>query len=190
MYFSLSLLYLCLLYSVSVCLFLCLIHFFFYLSFLSSFVFSFIFSSCLLLIFLLSFLLVFFLFFFRHPDRTCEVLEVKCHSPFMENRPYNNYNNKGDSNSSSNSSSSSQGKGTYAVKEGLSILDRGPADSVATWHIPQLQLHILCAGRYPIISYYIIFYHILLYDLAFANLCADRSICLVSVYMCMCLSVC
>jgi hypothetical protein len=28
----------------------------------------------------------------------------------------------------------------------LTISDRGPAATVATWHIPQLQLHILCAG--------------------------------------------
>ena len=120
------------LYSISVFFTPCLCACFY-----AWFIFSFISPFCLLLFFLLSFLSVFFCFFFylfflssyfsffRHPDGTCEVLEVKCHTPFMENRPYKNYNNKGDS----NSSSSSQGKGTYAVKEGLSISDRGPADS-------------------------------------------------------------
>ena len=106
-------------------------------------------SSCLVSLFACVYLYLFismspscFISFLRHPDGSCEVLEVKCHSPFMENRPYNNYNNNGN-----NGNSSSQARGTNAIKEGLSISDRGPADSVATWHIPQLQLHILCAGK-------------------------------------------
>ena len=113
----------------------------------------------------------------RHPDGTCEVLEVKCHSPFIENR-YNYYNNSSSSSSNGNNSNSSSdnrinasygsstggrggrggrgaggagrgggGRGDDRDREGLSISDRGPADSVATWHIPQLQLHILCAGK-------------------------------------------
>ena len=107
-------------------------------------------SSCLVSLFACVYLYLFismspscFISFLRHPDGSCEVLEVKCHSPFMENRPYNNYNN----NNGNNGNSSSQARGTNAIKEGLSISDRGPADSVATWHIPQLQLHILCAGK-------------------------------------------
>jgi hypothetical protein len=65
----------------------------------------------------------------------------------MENRypPTNNNNNNG--------SSSNGGRGNYRDDRdrnqgGLTISDRGPAATVATWHIPQLQLHILCAGRY------------------------------------------
>ena len=79
----------------------------------------------------------------RHPDGTCEVLEVKCHSPFIEMRYYNNNNNNSSSSNSNNRSSSG---GRDSPPGGLSISDRGAADSVATWHIPQLQLHILCAG--------------------------------------------
>ena len=99
----------------------------------------------------------------RHPDGTCEVLEVKCHSPFMEIRQYDNYrtnptngSNSGRGNSSSNNGSSGgrgyRGGDRSSAAGALTISDRGPADTVATWHIPQLQLHILCAGTYVTLS--------------------------------------
>mmetsp|Transcript_27534 Transcript_27534/g.39417 ORF Transcript_27534/g.39417 Transcript_27534/m.39417 type:complete len:449 (+) Transcript_27534:39-1385(+) len=34
----------------------------------------------------------------------------------------------------------------FVERKGLAIFDRGPATTVASWHIPQLLLHILCAG--------------------------------------------
>lgn len=80
-------------------------------------------------------------FISRHPDGSCEVLEVKCHSPFIET----GYLNRSNGNNSSGRNSSGRGGGRDSPG-GLSISDRGAADSVATWHIPQLQLHILCAG--------------------------------------------
>jgi hypothetical protein len=82
-----------------------------------------------------------FYFTSRHPDGSCEVLEVKCHSPFIET----GYLNRNNGNNSSARNSSGRG-GVRDSPGGLSISDRGAADSVATWHIPQLQLHILCAG--------------------------------------------
>lgn len=77
----------------------------------------------------------------RHPDGSCEVLEVKCHSPFIET----GYLNRSNGANSTARNSSGRGGGRDSPG-GLSISDRGAADSVATWHIPQLQLHILCAG--------------------------------------------
>lgn len=54
----------------------------------------------------------------NHLDGTCEVLEVKCSAPFA-----------------------SAGQGTQE----LTISSR-PMKGVGVWHIPQLQLEILCAG--------------------------------------------
>ena len=82
---------------------------------------------------------------------------MKCHSPFMEIRQYDNYrgnqsngSNSGRGNSSSNNSNSGgrgyRGGDRNSAAGALTISDRGPSDTVATWHIPQLQLHILCAG--------------------------------------------
>ena len=76
----------------------------------------------------------------------------------MENRPYYNNNNSSANNNNTNNSNNGNSNGSSSnnnynnnrnnnFQEGLSISDRGPADSVATWHIPQLQLHILCAGN-------------------------------------------
>ena len=64
----------------------------------------------------------------RHADGTVEVLEVKCHSPFVDAAQMRN-----------------RGEGN-GEKGALAISDRGPASTVAAWHVPQLMLHILCAG--------------------------------------------
>ena len=83
----------------------------------------------------------------RHPDGSCEVLEVKCHSPFIETGYLNRSN--GTNSAPRNNTGRGGGGGGGGGRDspgGLSISDRGAADSVATWHIPQLQLHILCAG--------------------------------------------
>lgn len=75
----------------------------------------------------------------------------------MEIRQYDNYKtnqtggaNDSRGNSSSNNYNSSnrgyRGGDRSSAAGALTISDRGPADTVATWHIPQLQLHILCAG--------------------------------------------
>ena len=57
-----------------------------------------------------------------------KVLEVKCHSPFVDAAQLRYRGGGGGQ------------KGT------LGISDRGPALTVAPWHVPQLMLHILCAG--------------------------------------------
>jgi hypothetical protein len=63
-----------------------------------------------------------------HADGTTEVLEVKCHSPFVD---------------ASYDRRSAHGRvGSCA----LHLRDRGPASTLATWHLPQSFLHILCAG--------------------------------------------
>ena len=83
----------------------------------------------------------------KHADGTCEVLEVKNHSPFMEsrNKPYGS-SQRGNSTSSNNNNSRPATENKSALSPELYINDRGPSQSIPVWHVPQSQLHILCAG--------------------------------------------
>ena len=78
----------------------------------------------------------------RHADGTCEVLEVKCSSPFIS-----------DPTSSSSSGGKGGGKGSGKGRGGqqggsqrMTISQRPLIQGVGAWHIPQIQLEILCAG--------------------------------------------
>lgn len=73
-----------------------------------------------------------------HADGTMEVAEVKCSSPFQ-------------------SPSSSQGRGSQTGQPRRMIIGQNlrPYDSVGSWHIPQLQLEILCAGPKVVINLFL-----------------------------------
>ena len=83
-----------------------------------------------------------------HPDGSTEILEIKCVSPF-ENKPSSSssagsrhYNNHKQQNTSKNKNTGTvTGNKIY-----LRVTDRSPPSGVPSWHIPQLQLEILCAG--------------------------------------------
>ena len=66
----------------------------------------------------------------RHSDGSLEVLEVKCSSPFV---------------------AAGAGVRTGAEAEAragslMTVSDRGPPETVGAWHVPQLQMEMLCAG--------------------------------------------
>lgn len=67
----------------------------------------------------------------HHADGTMEVAEVKCSSPFIQP-----------------ASSSAQGKNSQSGQPRRMVITQHsrPYESVGAWHIPQLQLEILCAG--------------------------------------------
>ncbi len=77
----------------------------------------------------------------RYIDGSIEVLEVKCSSPFTS---YNTNRSNSTQNNSSNPSSKRGSTQFHSNK--MTISNRPPPDGIGVWHIPQLQLEILCAG--------------------------------------------
>eukprot|EP01041_Mallomonas_annulata_P001988 gene1988-3866_t len=75
----------------------------------------------------------------QHADGSCEVLEVKCTSPFIRAQ------STARRNSSAKKPSQSQSQ-SQSPTHNLMISDRGLPDGIGVWHIAQLQLEILCAG--------------------------------------------
>ena len=71
-----------------------------------------------------------------HSDGSTEILEIKCVSPFQSN-----INNTSSSRSRKYKSHKPSNSHVY-----LTVTDRLPPSGVPAWHIPQLQLEILCAG--------------------------------------------
>ena len=63
---------------------------------------------------------------FINSDGTVSSIEVKCHSPFLED---------------------SRGPAR--------INDRGPQESIGAWHVPQLMLEVLCLGPFCIGTYFV-----------------------------------
>lgn len=86
-----------------------------------------------------------------HKDGSKEVLEVKCSSPFVNERftsksGSKNKNTKSSNSKSSNKINNNSASNTSTSKVKMYITDKSPPMSVPAWHIPQLQLEILCAG--------------------------------------------
>jgi len=75
----------------------------------------------------------------HHADGTIEVAEVKCSSPFMS-QSSSSYKKP------SSQSASSSTHHHHQSRRMVIAQNARPYDSVGSWHIPQLQLEILCAG--------------------------------------------
>lgn len=76
----------------------------------------------------------------RYGNGTLEVVEVKNHAPFRTARPRKGSKSPPPSRGRTAASSSSSTSPTYE------LFDNGPMDSIGCWHVPQLQLEMLCAG--------------------------------------------
>ena len=94
----------------------------------------------------------------RHADGTCEVLEVKCSSPFISDPTSTSSGGKG------GSKGGNKGKGRQqGGSRRMTISQRPLIRGVGAWHIPQIQLEILCAGPKVTHTYYHISCYILVY---------------------------
>lgn len=87
-------------------------------------------------------------------DGTAEVVEVKCHSPFAYSHHAVSRSSRGASVTPStvdDGDSLSASPGAYAAAGAVPhyvIRDNGPQDRIGAWHVPQIQMEILCAGPY------------------------------------------
>ena len=86
----------------------------------------------------------------RYANGSVAVVEVKNHAPFAGGRSFGQsrgggHGGRGGS-SSGGSGVESYGGGGGGRGGAFFMADRGPVESIGPWHLPQLQLEMLCAG--------------------------------------------